>query len=164
LRPQEVPIASLRQNIITRYLFGTVNLFSILVSLLAQYLLVTEFFYSWTMLFLKLSLGLFFLRVLQTPWQRKTVYTVVVVSTLSNIFFSFWVAFECGNPTNYITKLSTGQCHTQNSWRWIGLAQATGNVVIDFILAAMPLPMLWGSKMVLIKKITIGGILILATL
>jgi hypothetical protein len=46
----------------------------------------------------------------------------------------------------------------------MGLAQAIGNVVTDFTLAAMPLPMLWDSQMVFVKKIMVGAILILATL
>jgi hypothetical protein len=116
------------------------------------------------MLFLKLSLGLFFLRVLQTSWQRYTVYTAIALSTFVNFTFSFWTVFQCGNPSTFIAKLSKGDCHTQKSWKPTGLIQAGVNVVTDFTLAAMPLPMLWDSQMVVSKKIIIGAILSLATL
>jgi hypothetical protein len=116
------------------------------------------------MIFFKLSLGLFFLRVLQTPWQRCIVYTVVTFSTLVNLTLSFWSVFQCGDPAHFIAKLSKGQCTTQRVWKPLGLVQAAGNVVTDFILAAMPLPMLWSSQMVLPQKMMVGAILMLATL
>jgi hypothetical protein len=115
------------------------------------------------MLFLKLGLGVFFLRILQTPWQRYIVYGVMVLSSTINFFCSFWAIFVCGNPAHYFTNIMTGKCVAQGPWQAIGYLQSATNMATDITLAIMPIPMLWGSKLSFRKKLGVALILMLAT-
>ena len=116
------------------------------------------------MMFLKLSLGLFFLRILVVEWQRKTVWAVMILSTVVNFFCSFWAIFVCGNPANYLTSLLTEKCVPKGPWLAIGYLQSATNTATDVTLAFLPIPMLWGVQLSFQKKLLVTSILMLATI
>jgi hypothetical protein len=114
-------------------------------------------------MFLKLSLGLFFLRVLVEPWQRYVVYVAISLSTIVNFFCSFWAIFVCGNPAHYLASLTAGNCVAKGPWIAIGYLQSAANTATDIVLAIIPIPMLWGIQMSFGKKCMVASILMLAT-
>jgi len=127
------------------------------------WLIVCAIMYGWSMIFLKLSLGTFFLRILMSQRQRYVVYVVMVLSVTINVLDTFWNIFSCGNPRLYFAHRLSGEC-ASNGW---GIAesyiQAVANTGTDITLACMPFFLLRGSTMPMSSKLSVGFILILAT-
>ena len=64
---------------------------------------------------LKVALGLLLLRVLVKRWQVVTIYSLMTLSVVYNIFYTFFVLFECGNPKNFAMHMLVGQCLSRNA-------------------------------------------------
>ena len=114
-------------------------------------------------MFMKLSLGAFFLRILVEPWQRSTVYVIICVSTVTNFTIGFYDIFFCGNPTSIFDKIFIGKCAPYTANAGILYLQAVVNTLTDVALAMLPVPLLWNSKMNTKSKISVGLILMLAS-
>jgi hypothetical protein len=128
-----------------------------------QFLLVHSAMYCCSILFLKLSLGIFFLRFLLSPWQRSLVYMAMIVSTLLNAFYLFWEIFNCGNPRTSPARAAANKCPSKQVEFGVAIMQAAGNVATDIILTVMPVPLLWDTKMEWRVKVSVGFVLVLAT-
>lgn len=63
---------------------------------ISQWLQVAEVFYILTMLVLKKSLALFFLRIMVKRWQQHVVYCAITLSTVMSIGYFFFACFQCG--------------------------------------------------------------------
>jgi len=129
----------------------------------SDFLLVHSAMYCCSILFLKLSLGIFFLRFLFSPWQRSLVYMAMIVSTLLNAFYLFWEIFNCGNPRTSMARAAANKCPPKRVEFGVAVMQAAGNVLTDIILTVMPVPLLWDTKMEWRVKVSVGFILVLAT-
>lgn len=79
--------------------------------IIPQWLVTAEVFYVLTMLVLKISLALFFLRIMVKRWQQKVVYVAITFSTLMSIGYFFFACFQCGVsfaiPTYYVSHKLT---------------------------------------------------------
>lgn len=116
------------------------------------------------MLFLKLSLGAFFLRVLVTPLQRYFVFAMMVASVITNLMEGIWVIFLCGVPDgHYSLRILEKKCSSVPTQSGIAYSQAAVNTLTDIGLAAMPVWLLWRMEMKTSTKVSVGAILILAT-
>jgi hypothetical protein len=120
---------------------------------------VAEVFYLTTILFLKLSLGLFFLRVLIKKWQRKIVYATMLISTVINIYHCFFVLFSCGNPRLYLENTLQRKCVRKSVEVGLAYEQATVTTLTDWVFALLPIPLLWNASMDLRSKLSVGFIL-----
>ncbi|KAE9973674.1 hypothetical protein EG328_004285 [Venturia inaequalis] len=120
--------------------------------------------YAASMLFLKLSLGAFFLRVLVTPLQRYFVFAMMVASVITNLMEGIWVIFLCGVPDgHYSLRILEKKCSSVPTQSGIAYSQAAVNTLTDIGLAAMPVWLLWRMEMKTSTKVSVGAILILAT-
>jgi hypothetical protein len=124
-----------------------------------QWTLVAEVFYLTTILFLKLSLGLFFLRVVIKKWLRKIIYATMALSTAINIYHCFFVLFSCGNPSLYLENTLHRKCVRKSVEVGLAYEQATITTVTDWVFALMPIPLLWNATMDRRSKISVGLIL-----
>lgn len=116
------------------------------------------------MLFLKLSLGAFFLRILVTPLQRYCVFAMMAASVVTNLMEGIWVIFLCGIPDgHYYLRILEKKCSSVPTQSGIAYSQAAVNTLTDIGLAAMPVWLLWRMQMKLSTKVSVGAILILAT-
>jgi hypothetical protein len=132
-----------------------------------QFLLASETLYVWSMIFLKISLGIFFLRILVEKWQRATVYWVVGISTLFNFGYFWFVAFQCGVPNSgaeFWEKKITRQCASSGMILGFGYTQAGLSFLTDVCLAALPIPVLMRARIRKREKWVVGGILIMAAM
>jgi hypothetical protein len=120
---------------------------------------VAEVFYLTTILFLKVSLGLFFLRVIIKKWLRKIVYATIIISTLINIYHCFFVVFSCGNPKLYLEHTLEKQCVRKSVVVGLAYEQATVTTLTDWIFALLPIPLLWNTTMDRRSKLSVGLIL-----
>jgi len=127
------------------------------------WLIITEVTYSQSMIFLKLALGFFFLRLVISPVQRKLIYLVMIVSTFTNLFLSFWNIGLCGNPASYLTDVETGKCITDKAQFGVAYTQAIVNSITDVSLSCIPFMLLKGSRMPVSMRAYVTFILVLAT-
>jgi hypothetical protein len=126
---------------------------------------VAEVSYAWTMVFLKLSLGYFFLRLLVTPAQRRTVYTVMYFAVCLNIALSIFDIFQCGNPHDYPLKIQLEKgCASQEVQKATAWIQAVFNAMTDLTFAIVPFWLLNNSMLPKNLKLYVIGILGLATM
>jgi hypothetical protein len=125
--------------------------------------LVAEVSYLTTILFLKISLGLFFLRVVQSRWQRKVIYATMIVSTLIQSYHVFFFIFACGNPKYYPEHMLIGKCVSKRIQVDLAFEQAAVTTTTDFIFALLPIPLLWDTTLDLRSKFSVAFVLLLGT-
>jgi len=116
------------------------------------------------MLFLKLSLCAFFLRILISRLQRGFVYAIVAISTITNLVEGIWINFVCGIPdNNFVLKILAHKCVSRWTEAGVAYTQASVNAFTDVALAIIPIWLLWSMQMKIWTKVSVGGILLLAT-
>ncbi|QDS77659.1 hypothetical protein FKW77_002991 [Venturia effusa] len=128
------------------------------------YSLAAEGFYLTTIMFLKISLGLSFLRIVVKQWQRRFVYAIMFLSTSINIYHTIFVIFNCGSPSHYLERLVQSKCARKSVELGLAYEQAAVTTITDFLFALLPIPLLWNASMDRRSKISGGCILGLGTL
>jgi hypothetical protein len=119
--------------------------------------------YIWTMIFLKLSLGFFYLRVLNHQWQRVMAYTMMSLAIILNVAHFFVAIFSCGNPRHYVQNKMMGHCLEAKWFNLPFLILAIFNVTFNITIMLLPMPsVLRARAMTTRAKMSIIGILMLA--
>lgn len=114
------------------------------------------------MVILKISLGIFYLRIVVSRWQKVTVYATVGVATIFGCFYFFAVLFSCGLPANFLVNALQKKCMGNPEGRFAtNLTAGTINAVSDFILATLPITLIRKACMPLPAKFSAGVILLL---
>jgi len=134
---------------------------------LSQLLIVTECFYILTMIALKLSLAIFFLRVLVTRWQRWIIVTTITLSTLCGVFYFFFAIFQCGYFSNiaiFIHRMVRGQCASMSVGLGMNYAYAALATTSDWACVVIPIFVLRESTMPIRRKLVVGGLMLFASL
>src|SRR5258708_6360094 len=98
--------------------------------------------YAWSMLFLKVSLGFFFLRIVISKVQRRIIYTTVALSTFANLVASVWSVVNCRNPNDFIFTIILQKCAPSATQLIIVYSQAIVNTTTDIILVCIPFSIL----------------------
>jgi hypothetical protein len=104
------------------------------------------------MITLKISLGIFFLRIMVDRWQRYAVYFIVLVSTLAGLTLFFLTIFVCGVPVQaelYWQRKLEQRCASAATTLGVNYMHASVNSATDVSLALLPLTMM---RKALIKK------------
>jgi hypothetical protein len=120
--------------------------------------------YAFSMICLKLSLGHFFLRLLITTEQRYTVYAIVALACMVNVFMIFLDVFFCGNPKDMPDRVYFGGCIAIGSNISLNYFQAAINALSDVAFACLPFWLLYKSMMPKKVRLYVYGILGLASL
>lgn len=133
--------------------------------IIVQWLLTAESFYVLTMLVLKISLALFFLRIMVKPWQQRVVYIAITVSSLVSIGYFFFAVFQCGYTSGsawvfFVRKL-TNKCVTPTQIIAVSYTHAGVTTSTDIVFATLPLFMLRGSKIATRERWIVSFILVL---
>jgi len=131
--------------------------------LFMNWLLVNEIMYCWCIIFLKLSLGYFFLRIVVDSRQRKAIYICMVVSTVFNLLCSFWVMSECGNPKDFVKNFAAGKCPPVPVQMAVAYLPGVANCITDFVFVSIPIFIVRGSTLSKDTKIYVCSILGLAS-
>jgi hypothetical protein len=114
------------------------------------------------MVILKISLGIFYLRIVVSRWQKVTVYATVGVATIFGCFYFFAVLFSCGLPAKFLVNALQHKCMGNAEGRFAtNLAAGTVNAVSDFILATLPITLIRKACMPFPAKLSAGLILLL---
>lgn len=117
-------------------------------------------------LFLKLSISTLLLRFTVThPVQRWLIYVTTCFYTLITISQLFVLGFQC-KPLAYAwdKSIKGGSC---KSISYLGIAayfNATTNAATDFVLASIPVWLIWNLKLDIRTKLSVGLVLSMGNL
>jgi hypothetical protein len=136
-----------------------------------QWYLTTASAYTISCFFVKLSIGLGFLRILKfrhldPGWERLACYAVIFVSCAVNLQLFFAVMFECA-AEGYMAQdaayaLSIHTCSLANQYVFISTyVQSVVSVIVDLILVFLPIPSIVKTIMDRKTRRSIIGILVL---
>jgi len=125
----------------------------------AKWVIVNECFYLTTQIFLKLSLGLFFLRVVVKKGHRRFIIGTIAFCIITNLYHIFFVMFRCGDPRQFFEREIAHKCVSDTITIAFAYQQAAISTVTDLIFAVLPIPLLWNASMDLRSKIVAGAIL-----
>lgn len=121
--------------------------------------------YIIAMMVLKISLGIFFARIVIKRWHFLLIYITVGVTIFSSAAAFFYSLFRCGpNIDDYVIQQLTGKCMPRYLDRFMAYQQAAFVTLTDLVFVMLPVSILWNSNMSRRSKISAGAILGLATL
>lgn len=115
--------------------------------------------YILTTLALKISLAIFFLRIVVRSWQRRVIWIVTAIYTIYATAFAFVAVFQCGIPTNFLIKEAVGVCIKDDVLQPLNYVHASLNAISDWTFAFLPIFVLWNSQMPRSAKISAGLLL-----
>ncbi|KAF2641983.1 hypothetical protein P280DRAFT_449381 [Massarina eburnea CBS 473.64] len=129
------------------------------------YIQLSEVFYILTTTVLKISLGLFFLRLLTRPWQKYLFNTILAVSAIYGFFYFCTTIFVCGNPANLgEALLGSKRCLPTGFTLATGYLYGIINVIADWIFTLIPILILVQSDMDRRSKISVGIVMSFAAI
>ncbi|KAK4504897.1 hypothetical protein PRZ48_002860 [Zasmidium cellare] len=118
--------------------------------------------YISAMMFLKISLGIFYLRFVIRTWEQYAVHATMIISTAYGVFLFFIALLNCGNPSKYLESELKGICMPNSAIYPIQLAGALVNACTDWVLAIMPIYILVKATTMPVRvKISAGMVLLL---
>ncbi|CZT24213.1 uncharacterized protein RCC_09931 [Ramularia collo-cygni] len=116
---------------------------------------IAEILYLVTLPAIKIGILCTYLRIFQQPRFRKLVYATIALNGAYAITFIFITIFQCA-PVNYAWHkwdgTRPGSCNSINAQSW---ASAIINIILDIVVVALPMPMLWGMNLNLRKKLLV---------
>jgi hypothetical protein len=125
---------------------------------------LSEAAYILAMMTLKISIGIFFARIIVKPWQIGLIYMTVGVNIFSSAAAFFYCLFRCGpNLDRYVIQQLTDQCTPRTLDRFFAYQQAAFTTLTDLVFVVLPVFILWNANMSRKSKISVGIILSLAT-
>ncbi|KAH9870096.1 hypothetical protein J1614_007018 [Plenodomus biglobosus] len=135
------------------------------LQLLTKWVVVSEALYLIAMMTIKISLGIFFARIVIKPWHFVLIYINVGVNIVSSIASFFYCIFRCGaNVDQYVLQQLQNKCTSQTLDLFVAYQSASFNTLTDLVFLVLPIIILWNSNMDRKSKISVGFILCLAAL
>jgi hypothetical protein len=112
---------------------------------------------------LKVSLGIFFARIVVKRWQLWTIYGTVAVNIISSAASFFYVLLRCGpNLDVYVYVQLANRCTPRSLDRFFAFQQAAFTTLTDCVFVTLPVFILWNAHMSKRSKFSVGIILSLA--
>ncbi|KAI8932877.1 hypothetical protein NX059_010357 [Plenodomus lindquistii] len=129
------------------------------------YVQLSEVFYILTTTLLKVSLGLFFLRVLTAPWQTRIFHTILVISSVYGLVYILITIFQCGDPAKLADSLlGSPKCLPSKFLLASGYLYGAINVLADWTFVLIPISVLVGSELDRRSKISVSLIMALGAI
>jgi hypothetical protein len=114
---------------------------------------------------LKISLGLFFLRVLTKRWQKILFHVIMVVSSAFGLFYILVSVFQCGNPAKLADNFFASQkCLPPAIGLTSGYVYGVVNVLADWTFVLIPIVVLLDSEMDRRSKISVSIVMTLGAI
>jgi hypothetical protein len=107
-----------------------------------------EAFYVLTIALFKVSLGLFFLRILTAPRERRIIYGSLIIFSIWSLGYLFFALFQCGVPSGsrFWENKITDRCGSDALGLGMGYTQAILSAAVDIIFVSLPIPTVWQAK------------------
>ncbi|KHN94597.1 integral membrane family protein [Metarhizium album ARSEF 1941] len=116
--------------------------------------------YILDMMFIKLSIGVFLLRMATRGRYIWVIRASVVIVALWSLGIFIWDVFQCTPVAKqWDFRITTGHCAGPNEIISAAYALSVMTVLSDWFFALIPIPMLWGVKMTKQAKATVIVIL-----
>jgi hypothetical protein len=116
--------------------------------------------YVLNMMFIKLSIGFFLLRL---AVQRRYTYTIYITMSIVlawSLALWFWDIFQCSPiQAQWDYTIPNHQCVSADAVVKAAYALSAMTIVTDWLYALMPIPMIWHVKMSTQTKATVVVIL-----
>lgn len=104
--------------------------------------------YCWAMITVKISIGLFLLRITIKPIQRWIIYIVMGLTVLTGLVFFFVTLLQCAPISFFWDKFSqTGWCVNVDVIIALTFLYSVISVVCDFTFALLPIFLIWNLNM-----------------
>ena len=144
---------------------------------------MSEVTYLIAMMAVKISLGIFFARIVIAQWHIMLIYVTIGISVFSSVSAFFYCIFRCGgNVDKYAIQQLKRQCTSRGLDRFMayqsgkglpcwtanrktlltGRMIATFSTLTDLVFVVLPIMVLWNSNMDRRSKFSVGFILCLA--
>ncbi|KAG9602009.1 hypothetical protein KCU77_g2579, partial [Aureobasidium melanogenum] len=121
-------------------------------------------FYIMTSLFLKLSLAVFFLRIVVAKWQRYIIIIGTSIFCLFTLAFFFVAVFQCGPPSQFLLNNAKGKCLPWNVTGPLNYIHGTLNAMTDWIFVSLPMLVIRNANMNRKGKASVIGVLAIGVL
>ncbi|KAH8683351.1 hypothetical protein BGZ60DRAFT_217876 [Tricladium varicosporioides] len=110
---------------------------------------------------LKVSIGIFLMRICVKPMQRITIYMTMGIVTTFSIFYFFLIVFQCTPPTYFWTQYTGGKgtCLESHVIPDATYAHSAVSALVDWTLGILPIFLVWDLAMNPRTKIIVGVIL-----
>jgi hypothetical protein len=132
-----------------------------------QFLNVAECFYITTIIFLKLSLGIFFLRLVQLPVQKRIIYVAMLANSVFGVAMLLFAIFQCGTNSNgfeFLMKRLGNKCASDATALGMTYTHAVITTTTDWTFLLLPIFILKDSLMEREEKRTLICILAFASM
>ncbi|KAF1352004.1 hypothetical protein BDV97DRAFT_137031 [Delphinella strobiligena] len=110
----------------------------------------------------KISLAIFFLRIVDQRWQRQVIYASAILCTIIGTSWFFLAVFQCGNPADFVANENAGKCLAFNKvlapWNYL---HGILNTITDWTFAMIPIHVVRKAKISTRAKASVIGILVL---
>ncbi|KAI1458901.1 hypothetical protein F4805DRAFT_106424 [Annulohypoxylon moriforme] len=120
--------------------------------------------YVLNMWLIKLSIGIFLLRLATQKRYKYTLYASIVIVSIWSVVLFFWNIFQC-NPVaaqwdyTILANDPTSHCVSADDIVNAAYALSVMNILSDWMYALIPIPMLWNVKMTAQAKLTVVVVL-----
>jgi hypothetical protein len=146
-----------------------------------KWVVISESTYLIAMMMIKISLGIFFARIVVASWHLMLIYVTIGANILSSVSAFFYCIFRCGpNVGMYALQQLKNDCTPRGLDRFMAyqsgrcqLAQsprtcywwhfsAAFSTITDLVFVVLPIVVLWNANMDRRSKFSVGFILCLA--
>lgn len=93
--------------------------------------------YLWIMVVLKISLAVFFLRILTVQWHRNVVYVATASYAIFGVVFAFVALFQCGSPKDFLAHEVAQTCLSDDILQPLNYIAAIMNALTDWIVSGI---------------------------
>ncbi len=130
-----------------------------------SYILTHQVFYIMSTTLLKVSLGLFFLRILTGTWPTPLLRTVIGFNILVGVIYTFIMIFQCGNPIRLAESMTgSPDCVPRGFTLSVGYVYGTINAMTDWSFVFVSIFVLVRSGLHLWTKVSVGAVILVGTL
>ncbi|UPX16661.1 uncharacterized protein EKO05_0007050 [Ascochyta rabiei] len=115
------------------------------------------------MMTVKISLGIFFARIVVAQWHLMLIYVTIGVNIVSSAAAFFYCILRCGPDVDrYVLQQLQNKCTSRGLDRFIAYQSATFSTLTDLVFFVLPIVVIWNSNMDRKSKFSVGFILCLA--
>lgn len=132
----------------------------------SQYWWLCYLAYTLTMLFAKISIGFFLLRVTVVRIQRQVIYCAVCTTVVVGIVFLFVTVFQCSPVSYFWDRAQDGHCLGMDVIIGLTYFYSVVNAICDFTFGLLPVFLVWNLhmdrrvKIILIPILGMGCVLV----
>jgi hypothetical protein len=119
-----------------------------------KYTLIFNAIYVLTTILFKISLAIFFLRIVVAQWQRRLIVITTAIFTAWSIAYMFITTFRCGPPKDILLNTARGKCLPTSIVSPLLYVSGISNALMDLMFAVLPTTILWNSQMPIKRKIS----------